>query len=83
MCTYTHLTVIDCGAPNNPENGDVTFTLTVYNAFAIYSCEEGYDLVPSETFRTCEADGNWSGDDRACQRKYIIYIYTPLFFIQA
>ena len=76
--TYIHTRlpthkVVDCGAPNNPENGDVTFTLTVYNAIAVYSCDEGYNLVPSETFRTCQADGNWTEDDRVCQRKYNMY----------
>jgi CUB/sushi domain-containing protein len=73
---HTHFyKVVDCGAPNNPENGDVTFTLTVYNAIAVYSCEEGYNLVPSEAFRTCQANENWSEDDRACQRKcYCKYI---------
>ena len=70
--------VVDCGAPNNPENGDVTFTLTVYNAIAVYSCDDGYNLVPSETFRTCQDDGNWSEDDRACQRKYYLLCTTHL-----
>ena len=74
---HTHK-VVDCGAPNNPANGDVAFTLTVYNAFAVYSCEEGYNLVPTETFRTCEANGNWSGDDRACQRKHIYHASANL-----
>lgn len=86
-CTRVHTRlsthkVVDCGAPNNPENGDVTFTLTVYNAIAVYSCDEGYNLVPSETFRTCQADGNWTEDDRACQRKYNNMYCTSIMQVQ-
>lgn len=65
---YTH-TVIDCGEPNHPGNGSVFFTLTVVNAIAIYDCVEGYNLVPGETFRTCESSGEWSGEDRICRRR--------------
>lgn len=61
--------VVDCGVPNDPGHGDVTFTLTVFNAFALYSCELGYNLVPDTSIRTCEADEMWSGDDRICQRR--------------
>ena len=64
----TH-TVVDCGVPNHPGDGDVTFSLTVFNALAFYTCDNGYNLFPSESVRTCEANGLWSGDDRICQRK--------------
>ena len=70
MYLYHPLAVVDCGMPNDPENGAVTFTLTVYRAFALYSCEDGYNLVPNEEMRMCETNGMWSGDDRVCQRKY-------------
>ena len=50
----------------DPVNGEVILTnSTYYASVAIYSCNEGYDLV-GETNRTCLVSGNWSDSAPIC-----------------
>ena len=44
----------------------VSYNSTIYNSIAMYSCENGYNLV-GVAERTCLSSGNWSGDRPYCQ----------------
>ena len=66
---YTHTTVVDCGAPDEPaSNGAVSVGPTTFRETADYSCRPGYDLVGPETV-VCQADGTWSERPPNCIRK--------------
>ena len=45
--------LLRCGSLDNPGNGLVSYTDTVYNAVATYSCDEGYELVGDNTYVWC------------------------------
>ena len=62
--------VVDCGAPDGPDNGIVSFVngSTGFRAEANYSCNLGYDLVGPER-AVCQADGTWSERPPNCIRK--------------
>ena len=48
------------------EELSVSYNSTSYNSTAIYSCENGYNLV-GVAERTCLSSGNWSGDPPSCE----------------
>ena len=59
---------VDCCSLPNPINGRVQFPDTTVGSVANYSCFFGYTLNGTST-RTCEADGEWSGDPPTCDRE--------------
>ena len=63
------VTVVDCGPLSNPTNGGVTTTGTIYQSTAIYNCNNGYIRSGGQT-RTCQANGEWSGSEPACNREF-------------
>ena len=44
------------------------FTSTTFGSIATYNCFPGYNLIGVEQ-RTCEANGEWSGEEPTCQSK--------------
>ena len=61
-------TAVDCGQPSSPRpNGDVSVSMTTLGNMATYTCDSGYELVPDNSARTCQADATWSGMDPLCQ----------------
>ena len=64
---------VDCGEPDAAdENGDVSFTATIFESTATYTCDSGYDLDGAESV-TCLASGEWSNTAPACNRKSLQY----------
>ena len=75
VCTYmgdsilSPCSVIDCGDPGNPENGRrILQGGTTYQSNVTYECDPGLSLV-GVSFRTCGADGTWSGSQPSCTSK--------------
>ena len=69
---FTSLTAVDCGPLTDPANGIVNHTAgTTSEQTATYSCNTGYNLVGERT-RTCQAEGNWSGNAPTCEGMYIV-----------
>lgn len=51
----------DCGIPESPEKGIVTFSHTTVGNVSVYSCNYGYSLLnESENQRVCQTNGSWS-----------------------
>ena len=74
-CISSFQTVVDCSALTNPANGQVSQAAgTTFGETATYSCNTGYNLVGDNT-RTCQATGEWSGSEPACQSM----LYMKLF----
>ena len=65
-------TGVTCEDLTDPINGMVEFTTSYLDPPAIYSCDEGYMIEGDET-RTCGANGEWSGSEPQCARKYCYY----------
>ena len=71
--TCTHIG-INCGPLPDIANGKVDITPdTRFESTATYSCITGHDLVGIST-RRCKADGQWSGQEPRCDRKYYAII---------
>ena len=51
--------VIDCGDPGEPVNGDSTFTATTYGNDVMHTCGVRYTLVGAQQ-RSCQANSYWS-----------------------
>ena len=69
-------TAVNCGALNNPANGQVTHPAgTTFGQTATYSCNTGYDLVGVNT-RTCQATGVWFGSAPTCHGVLLSYMYV-------
>ncbi len=56
----------ECDQLKPPEYGDVKLSGLTIGSHATYTCEDGFELLGNE-FRSCEADGEWSGTDPTCQ----------------
>ena len=64
-------TAVNCGQPSSPGlNGNVSVNMTTLDNMATYTCDSGYELVPDNSARTCQADRTWSGMDPVCQGMY-------------
>ena len=57
-----------CPKLPDPANGDVNVTGRYPGQKAIYSCNEGYQLVGFAT-RSCSRNGKWSGEAPICKRE--------------
>ena len=64
--------VISCGVPSLPNSGTTGLSLsysgTVYNSIATYSCATGYNLIGTSS-RVCLSSGSWSGGPPYCQSR--------------
>ena len=63
---------VPCSSLNNPNNGMTSCSLgddetLSYEDTCSFTCNTGYELTGSDT-RTCQSDGNWSGNDDVCRR---------------
>ncbi|XP_054274318.1 uncharacterized protein LOC128994090 isoform X3 [Macrosteles quadrilineatus] len=64
----------ECEDLRSPALGSVTLSGRLFNDRATYSCELGYHVVGLRE-RTCQADGNWSGQPPVCKQN--VYCKTP------
>ena len=71
---YFHCTAVDCGDLSSPSNGLVQFALTTLGAIAVYTCDSGY-MIEEGPSRTCEANGNWSGNTPTCECKTVLRMF--------
>eukprot|EP00795_Rhopilema_esculentum_P000716 gene716-10430_t len=55
-----------CPSLSSPANGAVSTPDRHYDGTATYSCNSGYKLTKA-TRRTCDANGQWSGEEPSCQ----------------
>jgi len=76
---------VNCGDPDSPANGDVSFTTTTEGSIADYSCDEGYDLNGVTQWR-CQGNNSWSESVPTCESKLkfewdIHFIYIQLLVV--
>ncbi|ELT88666.1 hypothetical protein CAPTEDRAFT_119142, partial [Capitella teleta] len=60
---------VQCPSLTNPDGGSVSAAATQYQSVATYSCSVGFFMQGSTT-RTCQANGQWSGSNPTCTRKF-------------
>ena len=70
LCFSLTFTAVDCGRIGAPDDGEITLSQTTFGSEATYECDEGFELVGNVT-RTCEANGEWSGEEPACNGKIL------------
>ena len=58
---------VNCGDPGTPTNGQRSLSSTTYNSVVTYTCDVGYALQGAHS-RTCQSNGQWSGNVPQCQR---------------
>ena len=71
--------VIDCGNLDDPDNGQVELSNTTLGSTANFTCSQGYSLSNGNNTRTCEANGQWSGDPPFCECKHTDLGVTETF----
>ena len=75
--------VVDCGAPESIENGQVKYNKTTYKSKATYSCNACYSLEGKKK-RSCKQSGVWSKKAPTCvlegNVQQIIHNYNNFFF---
>ena len=62
---------ITCGPLRDPPNGRVSIAGNNVGSEARYSCNRGFVLRGEET-RTCQANGEYDGQEPSCQRENMI-----------
>ena len=65
------VTVIECERLQDIKNGKVVLSGTTVGSIATYNCRFGYALIGGST-RTCQINGEWSGEEPFCQRKGLV-----------
>ena len=68
-------TVVDCGDPGTPTNGQRSLSSTTYNSVVTYTCGVGYTLQGSNS-RTCQSDGQWSGSVPQCRSEFTWFVFS-------
>lgn len=58
---------VDCGPLVKPDYGYVKYDSTYYGSKAYYSCQPGYKLISSSSFRICQANRSWSDHAPICR----------------
>ena len=61
------LSVVDCGKPPSPVNGQVVYQGTTFGNQAMQSCNPGY-ILAGDTVRLCQPNEQWSGEVAQCNR---------------
>ena len=74
-----HYILADCGALDNPTNGQVSFNGTLFGSIATYMCNAGFDLIGNAQ-RMCQASGDWSGDEPVCQSQCKTNMCVGLYY---
>lgn len=71
-CSLFVAQVIDCGAPPQTSNGQVSALTTTFQSTASYTCNAGYEFASQEQqiTRMCQANGVWSDSTPQCQRTW-------------
>ena len=80
-CTHIFIlspSVVDCGEPDTPSNGGVSYTITTEGSTIVYSCDPGFVLCGDEN-RTCLSTGMWSGSVPDCISEYSYIPYNQNF----
>ena len=71
---------VDCGALDDPNNGQVSHNETTVGSDATYTCDPGFMLI-GNMIRICQASGIWSGDEPVCQSQFrtitVACVYEP------
>ena len=62
------LSSAECSPLEDPLDGSVTVDSFSLGSTAVYSCDEGFDLV-GEAMRTCMNNSQWSGEAPQCMRR--------------
>lgn len=73
--------MVDCKHPGAIENGRVIIMndTTTYNSAAEYHCIPHFQRM-GPYMRKCLDDGQWSGEQPYCQRKFTHSIFSHIFF---
>ena len=67
-----------CPDQSNPANGVVSQSGNSEGDTATYTCNDGYELVGSETLN-CQSDGNWDDVPPVCRREFQLFIFKVIF----
>ena len=58
-----------CPGLSDPSNGEVTVSGHRTGDTAVYSCEDGFELL-GDVMRTCMSNSEWSGEAPVCRSNY-------------
>lgn len=61
---------VNCDRLDAPDNGQIRLTGTTLGSRAMYICNKGF-MLEGDALRTCQENGEWSGEDPICMRKSV------------
>ncbi|XP_060567330.1 uncharacterized protein LOC132726081 [Ruditapes philippinarum] len=65
--TFTRTCLENCGDPQVPANGNVTYLDTTDGSVAYFYCNEGFVEVTGSNNQTCQSNGTWSLPQPFCE----------------
>ena len=68
--------VIVCEDLPDPDNGQVDLSGNIPGSTATYTCNNGF-MLQGVSPRNCMDDGEWSGEEPTCARKYPCKFFSP------
>lgn len=56
-----------CPLLKAPENGFVRYSDgQMFDSVATFTCDQDYQMIKGQTYRVCQSDGTWSGEEVIC-----------------
>ena len=76
---YNPFAVVTCDLPTPVDHATVTPNDAEhdYDTSITYTCDLSYNNTSGDLVRTCQADGQWSGDAPVCTGEYQRFIRSP------
>ncbi len=76
--------IVFCDQLFDPANGNVDLTGVTEGSTATYTCDQRFEIIFGDKLRTCQSDGQWSGDEPICEGNicthyYYISIFTKYY----
>ena len=71
MNATCNLSVINCGDPGSPSNGNSQVSGSTFGSTVNHTCNEGYELNGVNE-RECLANGSWSAPLPSCDSKWML-----------
>lgn len=58
---------LSCDNPEDIAHGQMQFKDFLFESRVTYTCEPGYTMISRRNYRSCQADGTWSGTPPVCK----------------
>ena len=87
LCLFSFFldSALTCESLEAPVNGQIRVRGTSVGSVALYTCNSGF-MLEGDAFRTCQGNGEWSGEEPTCIREFdiaMIFMQNFIAFLSA